>query len=262
MFNLIINPSFDCKANCEFCMNFSQVGRYRGKLLDLNNLENVFKTYDIRHVEIGGGEPTDCDYLYMIDLINKIREFYNGEIDIKTNFSKPDYCLKFQSATNINLVVGYNFHLRPNSDSVWFAMYDYTKPFDIEVCATPHMIKAYHPNLILKKFAVLNNLKGLEIVRYQKNMKNQWDVSNELYETYMKMYIDSGINWQGKLKNVEKVKDNSFLNRDLILNPDGLLYTYEYGTIIDYIPYNGKVPAAPEEFKTYTNNLVNYIRNK
>jgi len=262
MFNLIINPSFACRANCEFCHNFGQIGKYKDKILDYSHLEGVFKTYDIKHVSIEGGEPTECDYEYMVALIGKIKELYNGVIDFKTNFGNPEYCLKLQSATGVNIVVGYEFHLRPNSDNVWYSMYDYSKPFDIEICATPQMIRAYHPNLILKKFAVLNNLKSVEVVRYYKNLKNQWDVDDNLFETYVKMFVDSQINCGCTIKNIDKVKSGEFMQRNLILNPDGLLYVYNYGTIIDTEPYTGKIPAIPEEYKTYTAKLVNYIREK
>ena len=261
MIRLIINPTFNCGFDCIFCYTKNEQNKYDKMLLDIDNISEVFKNYDIKEVCISGGEPTTCNIDYMILLIRKINENYTGTIDFETNFHNPNYCESLQKIfDNVNIVVSYDFAARPYANEVWNNMYVYPNKFDVKITATHLVIKNYHPNLILKKFSLLRNINSYEIVRYMKNFGNQWNIETELFEKFIKLFNDSQINCSAKFKNKEKVLNNTYLYRNLFLNPDGLLTVQKTGTIVENTPFTGEIPALEEQFQTYTTNLVNYFK--
>lgn len=259
MFTLIVNPTYKCGFDCNFCYVKKEQEKYDNKLLNVNALDDVFKNYEIGKVVISGGEPTNCDYDYIVSLINKIKEYYKDEIDFETNFYNVEYCRKLQESTGVNIVVGYDFHVRPYANDIWEKMYEYPLPFDIKICATHFVVKSFHPNLVLKKFTLLRNLKNFEIVRYMKNFTSQWKVETHLYEKYIRLFFDSEIETKNKCKNYTKIINGTYKNRPLIINPDGLLYVQKADTIVEQVPYVGEVPALDDEFATYTSELVRSV---
>lgn len=259
MYKLVINPTFKCDFDCIFCYVKKEMETYQDRLLDISVLDDVFKNYKFEEVVISGGEPTNCPYDYMISLIEKIREYYDGQIDFETNFHNPTYCEKLQNATGVNIVVGYDFHAKPYANETWVNMYDYPNKFDIKLCATHFVVKSFHPNLILKKFSLLRNFKEFEVVRYMKNFSNQWKVETELFDKFIALFANSDFENKYTMKNIKKVKDNSYLLRPLIINPDGLLYVQSFGTIVQQIPFTGEFPEITEDFATYTNNSINVL---
>ena len=54
--------------------------------------------------------------------------------------------------------------------------------------------------------------------------------------------------------------NNTYLYRDLFLNPDGLLTVQNTGNIVENVPFVGEIPALSEQFRTYTDNLVNLFK--
>ena len=260
MYKLVINPTFKCSFECNFCYVKKEKETYKDKLLDISALDDIFKNYDIKEVAISGGEPTTCDYDYMISLINKIKEYYDGQIDFETNFYDVNYCRKLQEATGINMVVGYDFHVKPFHTNIWENMYEYPLLFDIKTTATHFVVKSFHPNLILKKYTLLRNLKEFEFDRYMKNFYNQWLVSEELYDKYMNIFLVSDIKSKEKFKNARKAKDESYLLKPIFLNPDGLLYVQQATTIVEFVPFTGKVPELPLDFQTYTPAFIENVR--
>lgn len=261
MFKLIINPTFKCDFDCLICHTKSEISKYGDKILDVNALDDVFKNYDIQDVVISGGEPTNCPLEYMYSLIDKIREYYKGNIDFETNFNNPRYCELLKKQKDINIVVSYNFHMSPYANQIWNNMYDAEFPFDIKVVASHFVVKSFHPSLIMRKFSLLRNCKSFEVVRYWKNLSNQFLVETALFEKFIKLFNNPAINCTAEFKNKTKILDNTYMYRPLIINPDGLLYVYNNTNIIDMIPYNGEIPALTPDFQTYTQDLVTYFKS-
>ena len=260
MFKLIINPTLKCNFDCLLCHTKSEAAKYGDTILDVNALDDIFKNYDIKEVVISGGEPTLCPLEYMYSLVDKIREYYKGKIDFETNFNDVRYCEILKKAKDVNIVVSYNFHMSPNANQIWNSMYDCEFPFDIKVVASHFVVKSFHPNLILRKFSLLRNCKGFEVVRYWKNINNQFLVETALFEKFIKLFNSSAITCQAKFKNKEKILDNTYMYRPLIINPNGLLYVYKTSNIIETEPFNGEVPALDSDFQTYTSDLVSFFK--
>lgn len=260
MYNLIINPSYDCNMQCVFCYRKKERESYNSKQLPLEAIDDAFANLEISEVTITGGEPTMLSYDYLFLMLTKIRTYFSGKINFETNFTNPEMCAKLKDKFNINIVVGYDFHVRPLAQSIWNNMYEFHNKFDIKICASPFIIKSHHPNLIIRKLSVLNNLENVEVVRYVKNVNNQWNIADNIFENFVQRFVETDFKTNFNFLNYSKVKDNTFLFKDLYLQPNGNLEYLEAGTIIEFRPFVNEIPKLPDSFCTYSNNLIKYMK--
>lgn len=260
MYNLIINPTYDCNMQCVFCFRRRERETYKKFTLPVETVEEILNKLDITQITISGGEPTLLPIEYLNNLLGKIREHFDGKINFETNFTNPDICAKLKTQYNLNIVVGFDFHIRPLAQNVWNSLYEYHHKFDLKICASPFMIKSHHPNLIIRKLSVLQNLENVEIVRYLKNENNQWNIADNIYENFVKKFMETDFKTNFNLLNYSKVKDNTFLLKDLYLQPNGALEYLSADNIIEFKPFENRVPNLPDSFCTYSNNLVKYMK--
>lgn len=260
MYNLIINPTYNCNMQCVFCYRKKERETYQKYQLPLEAIDDTFNNLDIGEVTISGGEPTLLPFEYLFTMLTKIREHFSGRINFETNFTNSEVCAKLKDKFNINIVVGYDFHIRPLGQDIWNKLYECHHKFDIKICASPFIIKTHHPNLIIRKLSVLKNLENVEITRYVKNENNQWNIADNIFENFVKRFIETDFKTNFNFLNYSKVKDNTFLYKDLYLQPNGNLEYLEANTIIEFKPFANEVPNLPDSFCTYSNNLIKYMK--
>lgn len=259
-YNLILNLTSECNMQCPFCYIRREKELYKNIVLNPENIKDVLNNLDVKNITISGGEPTVLPYETLFSILTKIREIWQGNIDFETNFTNPDVCFRLKDNFDINIVVGYDFNVRPMGQVVWQSLYEARKDFSLKLCVSPFLVKSYHPNLIIKKLSLLSNLKNVELVRYWKNENNQWNLSNSLYENYIQRFVTTDFTTNFKLLNKSKVLDGTYLFRNLYMQPNGSLQYTQSGTIIEFHPFEDKVYNMDNDFLTYTNDLVKFMK--
>ena len=259
-YNLILNLTYDCNMQCPFCYIRREKEKYKNIVLNPDNVVEIINKFDIRNITISGGEPTTLSYNILFTFLSKLREVWDGNIDFETNFTNPDVCYRLKDNFNINIVVGYDFNVRPMGQVIWNNLYESRKEFDLKLCVSPFLVKTYHPNLIIKKLSLLKNIKYVELVRYWKNENNQFKLDNQMFENYIERFVLTDFETNFNLLNKSKVLDGTFLFKNLYMQPNGLLEYTNSGTIIEFVPFEDKVYNMDNDFLTYTNNLVKFMK--
>lgn len=77
MIDLSITPLHFCNLNCEFC--YLGRLRYAKDILDLQHIEKILNEYDVRILDIYGGEITLLDDQYVIQLVEMLKKYFNNE---------------------------------------------------------------------------------------------------------------------------------------------------------------------------------------
>ena len=108
--NLSINPSYFCNFRCDFCyLTPEQLGDQ--KKIEPEKLNQLLSEVEdpIDHIDLYGGEIGALKRSYYDQIIEVIRNWYTGPININTNFSKLDDRFFDDGVT---LSVSYDFQAR------------------------------------------------------------------------------------------------------------------------------------------------------
>lgn len=82
--DLSICPLIACNMNCSFC--YIDKAKFSNRdLLSLETLVKVLKNYEIRRLDMYGGEITLLNEQYAIKLVSTIRQFYEKRIGFVSN---------------------------------------------------------------------------------------------------------------------------------------------------------------------------------
>ena len=113
--NLSINPSYFCNFRCDFCyLTPEQLGDQ--KKIEPERLNQLLSEVEdpIDHIDLYGGEIGALKRSYYDQIIEVIRNWYTGPININTNFSKLDDRFFDDGVT---LSVSYDFQAREKHES-------------------------------------------------------------------------------------------------------------------------------------------------
>ena len=228
--NLSINPSYFCNFSCDFCYLTKGQLKDQGKISP-NKLDSLLSQVgNIDYVDLYGGEIGALSKGYYLEIKEVIRRYYQGEINIITNFSMLN---KEFFAEDVYLTVSYDFGARERHDEVFQNMLMSQSSFAILILATPEVVKMDVDAMIMQ-LNILMNLDSVEIKPYSTNQANSYDVTHHEYEEFIKKWIDSPIKKNYRFGNQEYIerslsgKYNAYSDDHIYITPNGKFGVLEF----------------------------------
>lgn len=250
-FTVSINPTYFCNFRCDFCY-LTPTQLADRKRITPQELDQKLKqvSVPITHVDLYGGEIGLLDAEYFYSLKDVIRKYFQGTININTNFSaRPDFFLD----DDVHISVSYDFEARELSDKVMQNIMLFPKELSVLVLASPKVLST-DVDFMINTFNMIQNIKCVEIKPYSINQANAFPVTHSDFAQHIIKWISSPVNKQFEFVNVEELEDvlegkrNAFSNDHVYITPDanfGVLefdendkeYFKEYSTFNEYLEW-------------------------
>ena len=167
--NLSINPSYFCNFRCDFCyLTPEQLGDQ--KKIEPERLNQLLSEVEdpIDHIDLYGGEIGALKRSYYDQIIEVIRNWYTGPININTNFSKLDDRFFDDGVT---LSVSYDFQAREKHELVFQNMMMSPKPISLLILASPRVITMDVDEMV-QNLNLIKSIQSVEIKPYSTNQAN------------------------------------------------------------------------------------------
>jgi hypothetical protein len=181
---------------------------------------------DIDGVDIYGGEVGLLEPSYFYEMLNTIGKYYNGKVNVITNFIKvPD----FFKDDRVNIGVSYDFSVRQQHETVLQNIMEFPKPIDILILATPQLVK-HHTKTVeedISMFSTIGNVRSVDIKPYSTNQVNQFTNDFTVFEEYVKRWVYSSSNMDFDLVNKYNIEQalswsrNAFSDDHVYITPTG-----------------------------------------
>lgn len=200
--NISINPTYYCNFRCDFCYLTEAQLADRNKISPEKLDEVLSKVTDpIEHIDLYGGEISLLTKEYFYDIKDVIRKYYDGDININTNFSAlPDYFYD----DDITISVSYDFSAREKEQFVLNNMMASRKPLSVLILASEKVL-ATDVEFMIFTLNMCSQVKSVEIKPYSTNQANAHPVTHRDFEEHIKKWIDA-----------KTEKRFQFINQDLI----------------------------------------------
>lgn len=242
MFTVSINPTYLCNFRCDFCyLTEEQLGdQYR---LHLDRLEkrlaHISTHREITHVDLYGGEVTVLPQSYIDGMLNVIKTYCGGKINVITNLSRPLDRTQWLLRDDIELSVSWDYTCREGWDTVMKNIASIDKPVHVLMLASECMVN-WSSDEIGGAQMILNalqNVVSVEIKPYSSNQANQQAVTYKQFEEFIKMWYDvtlltgepqyEFVNEKLMLYSVSRLR-NAYSDDHIYITPDGELAVLEF----------------------------------
>jgi len=228
--NLSINPSYFCNFSCEFCYLTKEQLKDQ-KSIKIDQLDKLLAEVPyIEYVDLYGGEIGALNKEYYKEVKSTIRKYYDGEINLITNFSMlNDEFFK----DDISLTISYDFEGRERYEQVFQNMLMAEKEYAILILATKEVIEMDVDSMI-SQLNILQNLTSVEIKPYSINQANAHDVSHKEYEDFIIKWIESPVKKNYRFGNEEYIHKslskeyNAYSDDHLYITPNGKFGVLEF----------------------------------
>lgn len=228
--NISINPSYFCNFRCDFCyLTPEQLGDQ--KKISPERLDFLLSEVPkIDHVDLYGGEIGALKKDYYNEIIEVIRRWYSGPININTNFSMLDE--RFFD-DGITLSVSYDFSAREKSDLVFNNMLMSPKPIAVLILASKKVLEMDVDEMI-QQLNMCNQVKSVEIKPYSINQANADNVTHKDFEEFVIKWITSPVKKNFQFQNIERLIDsyygqyNAFSDDHIYITPNGNFAVLEF----------------------------------
>lgn len=228
--NVSINPSYFCNFRCDFCyLTSKQLGdqkRIDPKKLDQRLSELPF----IHYVDLYGGEIGALKRSYYDEVIEVIRRWYSGPINLSTNFSMLD---KRFFDDGITLSVSYDFSAREKSDLVFNNMLMSPKPIAVLILASPQVLQM-NVDYMIQQLNFCKSVESVEIKPYSINQANSHKVTHREFELFVSQWIESPIKKEFHFENLSRIERsikkeyNAFSDDHIYITPNGKFAVLEF----------------------------------
>lgn len=225
-----INPSYFCNFRCDFCyLTNSQLGDQ--KRISIDKLDTLLSQIpQIDYIDLYGGEIGALKKSYFYDLKSTIRKYYQGEINIITNYSMlhPGF---FEE--DVYLSVSYDFEAREKHELVFQNMMMSPVPIAVLILASPRVLEMNVDSMI----SLLNtctSVESVEIKPYSTNQANSHEVIHKDFEDFVLKWIKSPVKKRFEFVNLNKIKDsyhgryNAFSDDHIYITPNGKFGVLEF----------------------------------
>ena len=228
--NISINPSYFCNFRCDFCyLTPEQLGDQ--KKISPERLDFLLSEVPkIDHVDLYGGEIGALKKDYYNEIIEVIRRWYSGPININTNFSMLDE--RFFD-DGITLSVSYDFSAREKSDLVFNNMLMSPKPIAVLILASKKVLEMNVDEMI-QQLNMCNQVKSVEIKPYSINQANADNVTHKDFEEFVIKWITSPVKKQFEFQNLKNIiqsyfgQYNAFSDDHIYITPNGNFAVLEF----------------------------------
>ena len=183
-----LNPTYLCNFKCDFCyLTPTQLAdKNKINLGDLDKrLSEVSKVMPISYVDLYGGEISVLGDDYFYALKDTIRRYYQGEINIITNYASPK---SYMHEDDISLSVSFDFEARERSDLVFANMLTCPVPISVLILASPKVINMDVGEMV-QQLSMLSNIRSVEIKPYSTNQANAHNVTHKDFENFVLKWL-------------------------------------------------------------------------
>jgi sulfatase maturation enzyme AslB (radical SAM superfamily) len=228
-----LNPTYYCNFSCDFCYLTKQQLNDR-LTITLEQLEyrlsEVVKYESIDGMDFYGGEIGILKRDEFYEMKRVIRKFYNGPINIITNYSMiHDWFFD----DDITLSVSYDFTAREKSTAVYNNMLMAQKPLYVLILASKQVIDMDVDSMI-QELNMCNAVTTVEIKPYSTNQANCHSVTYKDFEEFIIKWLKSPVTKNFKFMNkqlIEKSLNNessSFSDDHIYITPSGRFAVLEF----------------------------------
>jgi sulfatase maturation enzyme AslB (radical SAM superfamily) len=228
--NISINPSYFCNFRCDFCY-LTEQQLSDTKKIDLNSLDNLLSQVPkITYIDLYGGEIGALKKDYFYEMKRVIRKYYDGKINIITNFSMLHEGF-FEE--DITLTVSYDGEAREKWNKVYENILLSPVRVSVLVLASPKVL-ALDVDDFVTSMNLCSNVRSVEIKPYSTNQANNHAVTHIDFENYVKKWIDSSIpkrfefTNENYLNNVLDGTRNAFSDDHVYITPNGKFGVLEF----------------------------------
>lgn len=228
--NISINPSYFCNFRCDFCY-LTEQQLSDTKKIDLNSLDNLLSQVPkITYIDLYGGEIGALKKDYFYEMKRVIRKYYDGKINIITNFSMLHEGF-FEE--DITLTVSYDGEAREKWNKVYENILLSPVRVSVLVLASPKVL-ALDVDDFVTSMNLCSNVRSVEIKPYSTNQANNHAVTHIDFENYVKKWIDSPISKRFEFTNENYLNDvldgtrNAFSDDHVYITPNGKFGVLEF----------------------------------
>lgn len=232
-FTVSINPTYYCNFSCDFCYLTKEQLKDR-KTISPEQLDARLKAisvYDkIEHVDLYGGEIGVLKREEYYDLKRVIKNYYDGDINIITNYSMIHDWF-FDDDTTLS--VSYDFTAREKNQQVFNNMLQAQKPLSVLVLASRDVI-AMDVDSMITEINMCSSITSVEIKPYSINQANAYNVSHKDYEQFVIKWLESPVPKRFEFINEYHIQDsldktyNSFSDDHIYVTPAGRFAVLEF----------------------------------
>lgn len=228
--NISINPSYFCNFRCDFCyLTPEQLGDQ--KKISPERLDELLSQIpQIDHIDLYGGEIGALKRSYYNEIIDVIRKWYSGTINLNTNFSMLDDRF-FED--DISLSVSFDFGAREKSSIVYSNMLMSPKPIAVLILASKKVLEMNVDEMI-EQLNMCNSVVSVEIKPYSINQANAHDVTHKDFEEFVLKWINSPVKKLFEFQNLKNIIDsyyghyNAFSDDHIYITPNGNFAVLEF----------------------------------
>lgn len=228
-----INPSYFCNFRCDFCyLTPDQLSNQ--KKISLDRLEELLAEVSqykkIEWIDLYGGEIGALKKDYFYGLRDSIRKYYDGTIDVITNFSMLHEGF-FED--DFYLTVSYDFEAREKSDRVYQNMLQSPVPIAVLILAGPKVLQMNVDDMITQ-LNFCRSVTSVEIKPYSTNQSNQHNVTFKDFEVFVQKWIESPIEKKFQFVNEDRIQRslnkeyNAFSSDHVYITPNGKFAVLEF----------------------------------
>jgi len=225
-----VNPSYFCNFRCDFCyLTNEQLGDQ--KRISIDRLDELLSQVpDIEHIDLYGGEIGAMKKSYFYDVKNTIKKYYDGKININTNYSMMHDGF-FDN--DVYLSVSYDFDAREKSNLVFQNMMMSRVPIAVLILASPKVLSMNVAEMI-HLLNMCGAVKSVEIKPYSTNQANAHLVTHKDFEDFVIRWLElekemnfQFVNWDRIEDSYEK-KYNAFSDDHIYITPNGKYGVLEF----------------------------------
>lgn len=251
-----INPTYYCNFSCDFCYltkeQLKDRTRINSKELD-QRLKEICVNTSIKGIDFYGGEVGILKKEEFYDLKKVIKKYYDGTINIITNYSMIH---EWFFDDDITLSVSYDFNVREKHETVYQNMLMAQKPLYVLILASKNLIKL-DVDTMIQELNLCSAIETVEIKPYSINQANCHSVNHKDFEEFIIKWIESPVEKKFEFMNQYHIQDclektyNSFSDDHVYITPAGKFavlefdlndreYFLELETFEDYINWSEK----------------------
>lgn len=233
---LSINPSYFCNFRCNFCyLSDLQLADLKTLSPDIlhEQLSMVSTFRQIEHVDLYGGEIALIKPEILQSLLNTIRTFYQGKVNVITNLS---YVNPVFSRDEIELSVSWDYIAREKHQEVYENMRRLEKDFHLLILASEKLVNISQAELdqLIEMLNQLPRLKTVEIKPYSLNYHHPQKMKFIDHEEWVKQWILRQDRFHFDFINIQKIRDSiskkysAWSDEHLYITPKGKLAVLEF----------------------------------
>jgi len=226
-----LNPTYLCNFRCDFCYltpeQLADKNKINLSVLD-QRLSEVSKQQPIEYIDLYGGEISTLGDDYFYSMKEVIRKYYQGEINIITNYASPK---PYMHDEDISLSVSYDFEAREKSDLVFANMLMSPVPISILILASKKVINMDVESMV-QQLSMLSNIRSVEIKPYSTNQANQQEVTHKDFEDFVIKWLEMDLpfEFENRHRIEESIKKyyDAFSNNHVYITPNGKFAVLEF----------------------------------